>query len=345
ARLRAAGVRVMIFTAHPNPDAVKDKLAEWGIKYDLFRRKPDAFAYIDDRAIPAGPDIDWLDEILPQALEKAFPEKAHQDFAGWQDVATAIPDAQSELIDLLLKLDLPVFEQLSSVESCYGCCVLIGPPKEQARAEEKVAVDYDGDWSRLLDPVRATVACNRLGEVNRYARRLVKIAQAAGGEVARAPKDRFRHPKDNGYRDLLYNIRLPGGVIAEVQFHLKPMLLARERSKDLKEESRSLFESAWQQTQNAEHVAVEWNQVEVPLRNVSGMRTELVMNTNWRAKRDPEKLTLFKRWLKQRVQARLRNASVEKLWRKFVAEGFKKGAGRAFDDVRKKDRALSHANQ
>ncbi len=145
--------------------------------------------------------------------------------------------------------------------------------KERDRAEEKVASDYGGDWSRLLDVVRATVAVDSLEELEEAVKKVSK-----SGKVVRV-KNRFSSPLSNGYRDYLMNLQLPSGVIAEVQFHLKPILKAREQEKEiyetvreieaaLKEEGRDsmteeeiakvqeahdesshLFEQAWQDSQ------------------------------------------------------------------------------------------------
>jgi hypothetical protein len=50
---------------------------------------------------------------------------------------------------------------------------------------------------------------------------------------------------------------------------------------------------------------------------------------------DPVKLEAFQRWLRQQMSELVRGKSQEQLWYAYIKQGFAKGAGRAFDDVRK----------
>lgn len=59
-----------------------------------------------------------------------------------------------------------------------------------------------------------------------------------------------------------------------------------------------------------------------------------VVNDRWRALADPEKIRAFKEWLKQQLAATLQGKSEEELWQRYVEMGFRKGAGRAFDDTK-----------
>lgn len=63
--------------------------------------------------------------------------------------------------------------------------------------------------------------------------------------------------------------------------------------------------------------------------------TVLVNTLQWSWKTDPEKLKAFKEWLKAEIGHDITGATEEILWKKYVEEGFKKGAGRAFDDTMK----------
>jgi hypothetical protein len=105
-----------------------------------------------------------------------------------------------------------------------GGMLFIAPLKSEKRAAEKVATDYEGDWSRLTDVVRASIAVDNLHE----AASVLKELKENGLRLAKPPKDRFSNPTDVGYRDLLMNIRLPNGIIGELQVHVKPMLKAKE---------------------------------------------------------------------------------------------------------------------
>ena len=60
----------------------------------------------------------------------------------------------------------------------------------------------------------------------------------------------------------------------------------------------------------------------------------ILSNTRWKFSSDPQKLKQFQAWLKQQFGKDLTSPEVEELWRRFIESGFRKGAGRAFDDTR-----------
>jgi SPP1 gp7 family putative phage head morphogenesis protein len=62
-------------------------------------------------------------------------------------------------------------------------------------------------------------------------------------------------------------------------------------------------------------------------------------NQRWRFRSDPDKVREFKAWLNQQLRSRVVGQSEEALWRAYVEEGFRKGAGRAFDDTSRVRRA------
>lgn len=102
--------------------------------------------------------------------------------------------------------------------------VIIGPLKREARAEVKVHHDLDGDWSRITDLARASIAVDDHNDLHPWVGHLEK----AGMRLARKPKDRFLHPSEDGYRDALTHWRMPNGHVAEIQFHVKPILEAKD---------------------------------------------------------------------------------------------------------------------
>lgn len=107
-----------------------------------------------------------------------------------------------------------------------GPIIVIGPIKKKNRIEEKVNKDYDGDWSRVGDLVRSTVAVDSMDQVEEVMDKL----RASGLKLARPPKDRFTNPTDAGYRDLMMNVVYPNGHVGELQIHLKPILKAKEEA-------------------------------------------------------------------------------------------------------------------
>ena len=104
-----------------------------------------------------------------------------------------------------------------------GGFIQFAPLKGQARATQKVAADYGGNWNRLGDVVRGSVAVDSLDDVGKIANYL----HQSGAEVA-GLKNRFAHPTPAGYRDGLMHLRMPSGVLAELQVHLKSVLQAKE---------------------------------------------------------------------------------------------------------------------
>jgi hypothetical protein len=108
--------------------------------------------------------------------------------------------------------------------------LFIAPLKGQKRASDKVRTDYrtkekpEGDWSKLRDLVRATISMPTMAGVKDAVARV----KAAGLEVMQQPKDRFAKPTPEGYRDLMMIVKLPNGMCAELQVHVKAMTLAKE---------------------------------------------------------------------------------------------------------------------
>lgn len=63
----------------------------------------------------------------------------------------------------------------------------------------------------------------------------------------------------------------------------------------------------------------------------------LVVNQRWRFLTTTQKVENFRRWLKQQYASKMldeQRAMEDGYWRKYIDEGFRKGAGRAFDDTR-----------
>lgn len=114
--------------------------------------------------------------------------------------------------------------------------LFIAPLKGEERAKEKVEADYDGDWSQLRDVVRATISVPTMGNVKQALGHL----REAGIELAQQPKDRFAKPTDEGYRDLMTVVKLPNGMLAELQIHVKAMTLAKEEGHEHYNVTRSL---------------------------------------------------------------------------------------------------------
>lgn len=114
--------------------------------------------------------------------------------------------------------------------------LFMGPLKGQERAEEKVRTDYNGDWSQVRDMVRATIAVPMVTQIPKVLAEL----KAAGIELAQKPKNNLVKPLPGGYRDLNLIVKLPNGLLAELQVHIKPMTLAKEKGHKPYETTRSI---------------------------------------------------------------------------------------------------------
>jgi SPP1 gp7 family putative phage head morphogenesis protein len=63
---------------------------------------------------------------------------------------------------------------------------------------------------------------------------------------------------------------------------------------------------------------------------------KLTNNQRWRFLTTPQKVAAFQRWLENKFGQQVLTEQVENAyWKQYVEEGYKKGAGRAFDDTRK----------
>ncbi|MFG3600779.1 toxin glutamine deamidase domain-containing protein [Micromonospora chersina] len=88
-------------------------------------------------------------------------------------------------------------------------------PKGRERVLDKL-VEYDNDASQLKDLAGAKVQFRRLDDVYRA------LAQLADNRevVILHIKDRFLNPQESGYRDVLLNLRMSNGHVAELRLHL-----------------------------------------------------------------------------------------------------------------------------
>lgn len=116
-----------------------------------------------------------------------------------------------------------------------GGMLFIAPMKGEDRAKEKVENDYRGDWSRLKDIVRATIAVDNFRQMGEF----LKKMQESGVKIEKV-KNRFMNPTKEGMRDILMNVRFSNGHVGELQVHLKPLLVAKNEGHHYYETIRTL---------------------------------------------------------------------------------------------------------
>jgi SPP1 gp7 family putative phage head morphogenesis protein len=61
----------------------------------------------------------------------------------------------------------------------------------------------------------------------------------------------------------------------------------------------------------------------------------------WAGRTDVDKIKAFRQWLETQLKTKVLGQSEDELYQRFIEEGFKKGAGRAFEDANKTERVLA----
>lgn len=351
-----AGIVVIVWTARNDaPAELGAWMDKWRIPYDAINsnplsergsRKIVADMYLDDRG-EAEPDTPWSD--LVELVFKRFSigrARVKQDYESKYSLYGKAKEAQTQLVQLLESVGLEVhsMDELPIGELEAMCrddgsppFAVVAPIKSANRAKEKVEADYDGDWSKLTDVVRCTVAASSLDEL-----RSLQAKIAAKSKPAKV-KDRFAQPLSSGYRDVLELHRMGNGLLVEVQYHLRPMLAARERQhmayqvvRTIKsamsdEGRRKMTEAEKEAARQVRKIGTDllskaWEECLAADPTLNAVR-EFAFHTS------PEQLQKFQAWLRAQYQMLLVGKSDEELWEAFAEQGFRKGAGRAFDDV------------
>ncbi len=166
-----------------------------------------------------------------------------------------------------LSTDLATPDDLKGSHTFNGkSYVFLGPNKSEKRAAEKVNADYGGDWTKLKDMVRATIAVETVDQI----REAVAELEKAGVTFAAKPKDNINTVKPEGYRDLNTLVRLPNGMLAELQLNVKSMIASKQAGHVLYEDASALErkhkgppDATWP-TEDRE----KWNQLMVQQRAV-----------------------------------------------------------------------------
>ncbi len=94
--------------------------------------------------------------------------------------------------------------------------------KGRERALQKIQGEYGGDASSLLDIAGSKITFDSIDDLYRALEKISKQYEIA------YIKDRFVKPQPSGYRDILMNIRMKNGHIAELRLHLEVIEKAAE---------------------------------------------------------------------------------------------------------------------
>lgn len=117
--------------------------------------------------------------------------------------------------------------------------VMIADIKGGDRVDRKAQIAYNGDYSRIRDMVRGSIVVPRADQLDEA----LEALERSGMRLAVAPKDRVNTPAPGGYRDVMLNVELDNGHIAEVQV-VTPAVFAAKMLKahDLYADIRELME-------------------------------------------------------------------------------------------------------
>jgi hypothetical protein len=120
-----------------------------------------------------------------------------------------------------------------------GAVVITAPIKGAARSAEKVASKFGGNYNRLADVVRGTIAVDTVADVSKVIASVERNAAAKGFKIVELD-NKFAHPTEAGYRDLSMKIAAPNGHLTELQINTKPMMIAKGDGHKLYEEARTI---------------------------------------------------------------------------------------------------------
>lgn len=108
------------------------------------------------------------------------------------------------------------------------------PLKGRGRAKQKIRDDYENDASKLVDIAGGKIVYNTFDDLYKG----LDVVKAEFGDRVVMFKDRFYDPLKSGYQDILMNVKMSNGHIAEFRMHLKAFDTAAEVEHPLYEVSR-----------------------------------------------------------------------------------------------------------
>jgi hypothetical protein len=102
---------------------------------------------------------------------------------------------------------------------------LPGPIKARDSCTRKLKTKYKDDHSRMVDVVRAS-------GIFAQPSNLLKCIEDLNGRLGKLAivriSDRMNHPTDMEYRDLKMNVKLPSGLVCELQLHMEGFYKKKE---------------------------------------------------------------------------------------------------------------------
>lgn len=156
------------------------------------------------------------------------------------------PEQQAQLDEMRAQAEAskPEFDAaLREIASAVGGDVQLAKIKSAERASAKALADYDGDVSMVKDLLRGTVVAPSPQDAGRVIAALEsRFKVLASGRRNHLGVDSVA-PSD-GYRDAKMIVRMPSGIVAEIQVNVPEMLDANKRAHPLYEERQRLERTA-----------------------------------------------------------------------------------------------------
>lgn len=142
------------------------------------------------------------------------------------------------------------------------------------RAKEKVEGEYGGNWSKLLDVVRCTLAVDNLNHMAD----VIRTLEQHGMKPMQQPKNKFTKPTPMGYRDINFVVEMPNGIAAEVQFNVKDILRAKNEGHKYYEVTRRIEEKYAKEGKNDQ---AEWDPADRDAFNQALDKQVEIYNSAW----------------------------------------------------------------
>jgi hypothetical protein len=169
-------------------------------------------------------------KTAPQRDQASAYGSAQANAAAYRAVMNMGRGISKEIGAQVAQVDSPegMREAVRQMQTHHRPVILLSPLKGAERAAQKARDKYDGDWGRMQDLLRSTIAIDSLDQLPQVIAAARKHIQGNGWKLATRPESTLDNPSPSGYRDMKLAIEAPDGHIAEIQIHLKSMLAAKE---------------------------------------------------------------------------------------------------------------------
>ena len=166
----------------------------------------------------------FLTPALYAEAKRTIALYSKKDAPGRKLTASEQENAAGELAGHLAAAEAakPAYDaKLAQIGKQLGAEVKVANVKGGDRLLEKHVTENESDPAMMRDLVRGSLIVRDIKDVP-----AALEAIQANFELDRT-KDRFANPMGTGYRDLLVNVKLPGGIVGEIQVHIPEMIAAK----------------------------------------------------------------------------------------------------------------------